>query len=81
MIAEHSRNWRIERMAVVDRNVLRLVTFELMHLDTPAAVAIDEAVELARRFGGDDSPSFVNGIADAIARRLSTPRAAPEPAT
>lgn len=79
VIAEHSRNWRIERMAVVDRNVLRLVTFELMHLDTPAAVAIDEAVELARHFGSDNSPSFVNGIADAIARSLSARRAAPEP--
>ena len=76
LIAEHSRNWRLSRMAVVDRNVLRLVTFELLLLDTPAAVAIDEAVELARRFGSDTSPSFVNGIADAVSRKIGAERRA-----
>ena len=66
-IAAHARNWRIERMAQVDRNVLRLGAFELLHGDAPAPVVIDEAVELARRFGGDRSPGFVNGVLDALA--------------
>ena len=67
-IARHAQRWRISRMAAVDRNVLRLGAFELLHSDAPAAVVIDEAVELARRFGGERSPGFVNGILDAIAR-------------
>ncbi|HYB12321.1 MAG TPA: transcription antitermination factor NusB [Myxococcota bacterium] len=67
-IASHAQRWRISRMAAVDRNVLRLGAFELLHSDAPAAVVIDEAVELARRFGGERSPGFVNGILDAIAR-------------
>ena len=67
-IAEHAANWRVERMAAVDRNVLRLAAFELRHADTPTAVVIDEAVELARRFGGERSPAFVNGVLDALAR-------------
>ena len=57
-------------MAVVDRNVLRLAIFELRETDTPVAVVIDEAVDLARRFGGDSSPSFVNGVLDAVAKEL-----------
>ncbi len=69
-ISKHSRNWRIDRMAAVDRNVLRLATWELLELDTPVAVVIDEAVDLARRFGGDPSPAFVNGILDSIAREV-----------
>jgi N utilization substance protein B len=76
VISEHSRNWRLSRMAIVDRNVLRLVTYELMQGETPPPVAIDEAVELVRRFGNDSSPSFVNGIADAIARSLAADRRA-----
>jgi N utilization substance protein B len=67
-ISAHAANWRLERMAAVDRNVLRLAAFELACLDTPAAVVIDEAVELARRFGGERSPAFVNGVLDAVAR-------------
>ena len=67
-LAAHSQNWRIERMAAVDRNVLRLGAYEILHTDTPAAIAIDEAVELARRFAGDRSPGFVNGILDSVAR-------------
>jgi N utilization substance protein B len=69
-IARHSKNWRVSRMAAVDRNVLRLATWELRGLDTPVAVVIDEAVDLARRFGSETSPAFVNGILDAIAREL-----------
>ena len=55
-------------MAIVDRNILRLATFELAHTETPAPVVLNEAVELARRFGSDDSPPFVNGVLDAVAR-------------
>ena len=67
-IAAHARNWRVDRMAAVDRNVLRLATFELLHTDAPASVVIDEAIELARDFGSERSPAFVNGVLDAIAR-------------
>ncbi len=74
-LGEAAENWRLPRMAAVDRNVLRLGTFELLHgADTPAGVAIDEAIELARRFGSADSPGFVNGVLD----RLRQARPAPE---
>ena len=69
-IAARARNWRISRMAAVDRNILRLGTYELAHTSTPAPVVMDEAVELARRYGSDASPAFVNGILDAIATDL-----------
>ena len=63
-----STNWRLERMARVDRNLLRLACWELLHsLAVPRAVILDEAVELAKRFGGEDSGSFVNGVLDRIA--------------
>jgi transcription antitermination protein NusB len=68
VVAKHAFHWRLERMAAVDRNVLRLGAYEILHTETPPQVAIDEALELARRFGGEHSPSFVNGILDAIAR-------------
>lgn len=74
-IAAHARNWRVERMAAVDRNVLRIATWELLHGDAPVSVVIDEAIELARDFGGERSPAFVNGVLDAIARDLSAERA------
>ena len=67
-LAAHSENWRIDRMAAVDRNVLRIGAYEILHTETPAEIAIDEAVELARRFAGDRSPGFVNGILDSVAR-------------
>jgi N utilization substance protein B len=70
LIAARARNWRLSRMAAVDRNILRLGTYELAHTDTPAAVVMNEAVELARRFGSDASPAFVNGILDALAHEL-----------
>lgn len=63
-----STNWRLERMTRVDRNVLRLGTYEIVHgADVPRAVVIDEAVELAKRFGTDESGSFVNGVLDRVA--------------
>lgn len=70
LVGAHARNWRVSRMAAVDRNVLRLAVYELCDTDTPVAVVIDEAVDLARRFGSDKSPSFVNGILDAVAREV-----------
>lgn len=69
-IAARASNWRVSRMAAVDRNILRLGAFELMHSDTPPAVILNEAVELAHRFGSDASPAFVNGILDAVAKSL-----------
>jgi len=71
VIAASSRNWRIERMSRVDRNILRLAVGELRSLpDTPVKVVINEAVELAKRFGTAESPAFVNGILDRIAGAL-----------
>lgn len=67
-----AHRWRLERMAAVDRNVLRLAAYEIVYADTPREVAIDEAVELARRFGDDASPRFVNGVLDALARRIGS---------
>ena len=70
-IRKASTNWRIERMARVDRNVLRLGAWELLRRrDVPRAVILDEAVELAKRFGSEDSGSFVNGVLDKIAEDL-----------
>ena len=68
LVGRHARNWRVERMAAVDRNVLRLGAYELRQTETPVAVVIDEAVGLAHRFGSDSSPAFVNGVLDAVAK-------------
>lgn len=73
-LAAAAENWRVSRMATVDRNVLRLGAFELLYSsETPAAVAFDEAIELARRFGSADSPSFVNGVLDRLRREAPSP--------
>jgi N utilization substance protein B len=70
-IREVSRHWRLERMARVDRNILRLASFELLHMpDVPRKVTLNEAIELAKRFGDEDSPAFVNGVLDRIASEL-----------
>ena len=67
-ITAHSTGWTIERMPALDRNILRVATFELMQrADVPTAVILDEAVELAKRFSTDDSGRFVNGVLSAIA--------------
>lgn len=63
-------NWRIERLALVDRNILRLGVFELLSGTVPPKVAIDEALYLAHRFGGVQSAAFVNGVLDSVARTL-----------
>jgi N utilization substance protein B len=71
LITSHARGWTLERMPVVDRNVLRVALFELLSRpEVPTAVIIDEAVELAKRFSTDDSGRFVNGMLSAIAPKL-----------
>jgi N utilization substance protein B len=71
-LVAHSDNWSLERMAVTDRNVLRLGAFEILFGDTPDRVAVDEAVELAKRFGARQSPTFVNGVLDRFIKRGSS---------
>jgi len=71
LVAEAATHWRLDRIAPVDRTILRLGAYELTAEEsTPAAVVLDEAVELAKRFGEADSPAFVNGVLDAIRRRV-----------
>ncbi len=72
LIGDQAANWRLERMAAVDRNLLRLALYELLHHpETPPAVVIDEALEIARRFSGDESVEFVNGVLDGIRKSLA----------
>lgn len=68
-IEAKSEHWRLERMAVVDRNILRLAIYELSLHNVPAPVVIDEALELARQFSSDESLSFINGVLDAVHRQ------------
>jgi N utilization substance protein B len=75
-IAGATEHWRLERMAVVDRNVLRIAVFELAYRqETPTAVVIDEAIEVVRKFGAPESAPFINGILDAIRRDVEKARA------
>lgn len=79
LLSAHSTNWKITRMAAVDKNVLRLAAFELTRRpDIPVKVTINEAVEIAKRFGTAESGAFVNGILDNIARGVSKPAAEEE---
>jgi N utilization substance protein B len=65
-----SQNWRLERMAKVDRNILRLGAYELLYRpDVPPKVAINEAIEIARRYGAEESSAFINGVLDKVAHR------------
>lgn len=70
-IEQSSEHWRIERMSFVDRNILRLAIYEMSTVGTPPAIAIDEALELARRFSGDQSVSFINGVLDAVRKQMA----------
>ena len=72
VIRTRAEHWRIERMAIVDRNVLRLAVFEFLYQQTPDTVAINEALELARRFSTYEATQFINGILDAIRLDLET---------
>jgi N utilization substance protein B len=78
-IGEVSENWSVHRMPVVDRNILRLATYEILHSENvPPSVSINEAVELAKVYGGDDSSKFVNGVLGRIAERSAATRAVKE---
>ena len=72
-IERHSENWRMERMPAVDRNILRMASYELLSAKLPPAVVIDEALELARRFSGKESVAFLNGVLDAMRKDLPAP--------
>jgi transcription antitermination protein NusB len=74
-IAEKSAHWKLERMPIVDRNILRLGIYEMSRQDTPAAVVIDEALELARQFSGEESVAFINGVLDAVHKDMNIPHA------
>jgi transcription antitermination protein NusB len=74
LLEEHSHNWRLDRMARVDRNVLRLAVYELRYReDIPKKVTLNEAVELGKRFGTEESSAFINGILDRIAQGVEKP--------
>ncbi len=75
LIQKHAQNWRLERMAVVDRNLLRAATAEMLaYPKTPAAVIINETLEVARRYAAPESVNFLNGVLDAIGRELLAER-------
>lgn len=69
-IEQNSQHWRLDRMPPVDRNILRLAVFEMMRRTTPAPIVIDEALELARQFAGEESIGFINGVLDAVHKEL-----------
>jgi N utilization substance protein B len=71
LIVQHAKNWRLERMAIIDRAVLRLAIYELRTAETPHKVIINEAVDLAKKFSSEDAGSFVNGILDAVHKTLT----------
>lgn len=72
LIQAHSQNWKVHRMAIVDRNILRVAVFELNFLtnEVPSNVVIDEAIEIGRRFGSQESSAFINGVLDNISKNL-----------
>jgi N utilization substance protein B len=73
LISKHSSHWKVNRMAVTDRNILRLATYELLEEPgVPAKVIINEAIEIARKFGTTDSATFVNGVLDSIHQALES---------
>ena len=70
LIRRFTEHWRLERIAAVDRNILRMAIAEIVYTDTPNVVVIDEAIEIARKYGSEKSPEFVNGILDAIKQEM-----------
>jgi transcription antitermination protein NusB len=78
LIIAHATNWKLERMSAVDRNILRMAIHEMQHGGTAAAVVINEAVELGRRFSGEKSAGFLNGVLDAVRKNLEHADAAPD---
>ena len=77
VIEAASENWKVDRMAVVDRNIIRIAVYELKYSpDVPYRVVIDEAVELAKRYGSEQSGAFINGVLDKVSRDMETKRLA-----
>lgn len=72
VIAEHSKHWKLERIAKVELTILRLALFEMLHTELPLKVAINEAIELSKEFGDGNSRNFINGILDAAARAVES---------
>jgi N utilization substance protein B len=73
LITSRSHNWRVERMSLVDRNILRIAAFEMLHVeDVPPTVAINEALEIAKRYAEPDSVGFINGILDGMQQKENT---------
>ena len=73
LISQCAQNWRLERIAITDRNLLRIGVFEMLYCeDVPDQVAINEAVEIAKRYGSEESPAFINGILDAVKTLIHT---------
>lgn len=70
LLETNAENWRLSRMAVIDRLIMRMAVYELLFTDTPQLVVIDEALELAKTFSGDEAVSFINGVLDSIRRQL-----------
>lgn len=71
LIESHSTHWKISRMAIVDRNILRMAVFEILYCqDIPPSVSINEAIEIAKRYGTEESGAFINGVLDHIAKDL-----------
>jgi N utilization substance protein B len=70
LIVQHAQNWRLERMAIIDRAVLRLAIYELRIAETPPKVILNEAVDLAKKFSSENAGAFVNGILDAVNKTL-----------
>jgi len=70
LVAELAENWRLDRLATVDRNILRLAIYELRFGTAPAKVVIDEALELGKKFSSEEAPAFLNGVLDAVGKKL-----------
>jgi N utilization substance protein B len=71
-LAEQARNWRLSRMAVIDRNIMRIAVYEMLYCpDVPPPVSINEAIEIAKAFSGEEAGSFVNGILDKLREKLA----------
>ena len=69
-IEEHAKGWKLERISRMSLSILRLCTYELMFTDVPRPVALNEAVELAKRYDTDEAPAFINGVLNSVARSL-----------
>ena len=78
LLEKSSENWTLSRMTVIDRNILRIATAELLfHKEVPVKAAIDAAVEIAKKYGSEDSPDFINGVLDRIKKEIEKELAAP----